>query len=233
MHPPEGPFRGYSGRFYVKNGIKLALGTSGPLLVTSKEMNSKRPFILLLIIAAAVSAGIYLMNSQGAVLQVMPDGLKKAPEFSLPRSNGETFGTANLKDHVAIVHFWASWCGPCIPEIPEVLAAAKKLPKDQNGRPVYWIFISQDQTWEKARTILKDEMLTENVISLLDSEASVSDLFGTYQFPETYLINRDMGINAKWIGPQKWSEAWGANVMDGIQSLSRFKKVPDPVQSER
>lgn len=190
--------------------------------------NRKRPFILLASIGIAIALGLYLMNSQGNSLEVLPDGLKKAPEFSLPRSSGGVFSSKDLKNHVVIVHFWASWCGPCIPEIPEVLATAKKLPKDGNGRPIYWVIISQDQTWEKARSILKEEMLTENVISLLDVDARVSDLFGTYQFPETYLLNRDGGINAKWIGPQKWSEAWGESVMAGIESLSRFKKVPDP-----
>jgi thiol-disulfide isomerase/thioredoxin len=125
------------------------------------------------------------------------------------------------------VHFWASWCGPCVPEIPEILAAAKKTPKDQSGRDIYWVLISQDASWDKATSVLKEEMLTTNVISIIDPEAKVSDQFGTYQFPETYLVNRDGGIAAKWIGSQQWSGAWGEKVAVGIESLSRLKKVPE------
>lgn len=167
------------------------------------------------------------MNSNGTVLKTLPDGLKKAPEFSLERFGGKKFGSKDFRDHVVVVHFWASWCGPCIPEIPEILSAAKKTPKDQDGRDIYWLIVSQDQTWEKAHTILKEEMLTTNVISVLDPEAKVSDQFGTYQFPETYLINREGGIAAKWIGSQGWSGAWGAKVGQGIESLSRLKKIAE------
>lgn len=193
----------------------------------SPAPSNKRPLVFLAVLTLATAAGLFIMNRGGSGPQTLPDGLKKAPEFTLKRADGSDFGPEQMKDHVLVVHFWASWCGPCIPEIPEVLSAAKKLPKDQQGRPIYWVFVSQDQTWEKAQSILKPEMLSENVISVLDPEAKVSDSFGSYQFPETYLVNRDGGIAAKWIGSQKWSEAWGEQVAVGIENLSRLKKLPE------
>jgi thiol-disulfide isomerase/thioredoxin len=154
------------------------------------------------------------------------DGLKRAPSFVLPRSNGEKIDVSDWRDHVVVVHFWASWCAPCIPEIPEILGAAKRLPKDQSGRKIYWLLVSQDESWAKAHSILKEETLPENVVSVLDSEAKVSDLFGSYQFPETYLISRSGGLAAKWIGPQEWSGAWGERAISGIERLSRENTVP-------
>lgn len=156
----------------------------------------------------------------------LADGMKLAPPIELPRADGKIVKVKDLKDHVVIVHFWAAWCPPCIPEITEILAAAKKLPKDQKGRPIYWLLVSQDPSWEKAHSILKEEMLSENVISVLDAEARVSDSFGSYQFPETYLITRGGGIAAKWIGAQEWNATWGEKALQGIESLSRENKVP-------
>lgn len=191
----------------------------------NQPRSSRKPLLMVVTIFVLV-IGAVAYQGFGGKSAVLTDGLKPAPAFELPRSDGKSLKLSDLKDHVLVVHFWAAWCPPCIPEITEILAAAKRQPKDQEGRPIYWVFISQDPTWEKARSILRDDLLPENAISLLDSEAKVSDQFGSYQFPETYLVNRAGGITAKWIGALDWSGVWGARALAGIESLSRLKQTP-------
>jgi len=135
-------------------------------------------------------------------------------------SANQAISLKDYKNSVVVIHFWAAWCAPCIPELPEVLASAKKLAKDRNGKTIYWVIISQDETWEQAKKILDESTLPTNVISLIDPKAEVSDLLGTYQFPETYVISKKGDIVAKWIGPQEWSGLWGEKALDGIQTLS-------------
>jgi cytochrome c biogenesis protein CcmG/thiol:disulfide interchange protein DsbE len=192
----------------------------------------KKSHLALLVGVIAILTGAVIFNRTGLRSGGKPaNGLKAAPDFSLKRSNGETVHLADWKDSMVVVHFWASWCPPCVPEIPEILAAAKKLPKDKSGRKIHWLLVSEDQTWEKAHTILKEETLPENVTAVLDPEAVVSDLFGSYQFPETYLVLRDGGLAAKWIGAQEWTSKWGDSVLEGMESASRFNtnvKAPGP-----
>jgi thiol-disulfide isomerase/thioredoxin len=182
--------------------------------------------LIALLVLGLVGAGALLLLRNGNSGKQTAEGLKHVPSFSLPRSNGEKLDLEDWKDHVVVVHFWATWCPPCIPELPEILGAAKKMPKDQSGRAIYWLLISQDESWEKAHAILKEETLPENVFSVLDPEAKVSDGFGSYQFPETYLISRQGGIAAKWIGAQEWSGLWGDQALAGIEQLSRTGRVP-------
>lgn len=193
--------------------------------------NSKGLILGLAAVLVAAGAGIYFsQGSRKAGERVGANGMRIAPELEVQRADGGKLALSDWSDHVVVVHFWATWCAPCIPEIPEILGAAKKLPKDKDGRPIRWLLVSQDTTWEKARTIVKDDSLPESVFAGLDPEAKASDAFGTYQFPETYLITRQGEVAAKWIGPQEWSGAWGEQALAGIESLSRVGKVPAPAQ---
>ena len=155
-------------------------------------------------------------------------GLRLRPAFSLERSDGKRITESDLAGKVVIVHFWAAWCAPCLPELPEVLAAAKKLPKDKDGKPILYLLVSQDDSFAKVNRVLKPESLPENVYSLLDPAAQVSDAFGTYQFPETYLVSREGGILTKWIGAQDWGGEWGMRVLQEVEELSRTGKVSAP-----
>lgn len=198
-------------------------------MILGMPIFTQRPrpvFIFLISVVLAFSSFFVWKFKMAGVTEKPAHGLKPAPAFSLERSNGETVRLDNWKDEVVIVHFWASWCAPCIPEIPEILAAAKKLPKDQSGRTIHWLLVSQDASWEKAHSILREETLPENVVAVLDPDAKVSDLFGSYQFPETYFVLRDRGIAAKWIGAQDWTGKWGDEVLSGIESASRFNQIP-------
>jgi thiol-disulfide isomerase/thioredoxin len=125
---------------------------------------------------------------------------RPAPRFELPQADGKPFRLESFKGNAVIVHFWASWCPPCLGEIPKWLAFAAKM----RDKPVRFVAISLDQDWEHALKILPVSAVPANTVSVLDREQKLPDPFGTYQYPETYLLDRDLKIVSKWIGPQEW-----------------------------
>ena len=125
---------------------------------------------------------------------------KVAPSFRLQDDSEDWVSSEDLKGKVLLVHFWATWCAPCLPELPKMVEFAKKF----DGTDLRLVIISIDENWEDAKQVFTDKLKGPSVVSLLDADAKISEKFGSFQFPETYLIDRDYSILAKWVGPQDW-----------------------------
>jgi cytochrome c biogenesis protein CcmG/thiol:disulfide interchange protein DsbE len=137
-----------------------------------------------------------------------------APEFSLKDHSGQVHTLAEARGKLAIVHFWASWCPPCLQETPELLEFAKQY-QDKNLE----IFaVSLDDKWEDAEKILNSKTLPKNMISVLDVSTKVPESYGSYQYPETYLIDGDGKVIIKWVGGQPWSSPGLTKVIDEVLS---------------
>ncbi|WP_371359313.1 TlpA family protein disulfide reductase, partial [Salmonella sp. M241] len=76
--------------------------------------------------------------------------LRAAPEFALADSSGKVHRLADLRGNTVMVHFWASWCPPCLEEIPQFLEAARA----PQGRSIRWVAITEDEKWEDALKML-------------------------------------------------------------------------------
>lgn len=139
-----------------------------------------------------------------------PQQLQVAPKFELKDASGKPHYLSQFKDRIVLVHFWASWCGPCLTEIPEFTALAEKF----KGRPLQLVAVSLDENWEDALEVLPLKEPTENLVSLLDPEGEFPEKFGTYQLPETYLLGPDLKVITKWVGPQEWNSEGMAKVME-------------------
>ncbi len=127
--------------------------------------------------------------------------LQEMPDFQLESLEGQRWSSDSLKDQVAVIHFWASWCPPCLDELPKWLELARAY---QENSSIQFIALSLDASKADAIKILPNQSLPKGVKSLLDSQQKVSEAFGSFQFPETYLISRTGKIVMKWVGPQDW-----------------------------
>ncbi len=132
-------------------------------------------------------AGVWLARDRGA------------PDFDLASREGRRFTLASWKGRPVVLHFWASWCPPCLEELPDWLSAAARTPE------IAWVAISLDEGWEQAFRVLPRNGTPESVVSIIDPDRKSADAFGSYQFPETYLLSKSHRIVAKWVGPQDWN----------------------------
>lgn len=145
---------------------------------------------------------LILLGISWHFLPVVPSNQKQTPminSFNLENLQGRHTSSQDLLGKPLFVHFWASWCPPCVEEFPAVLSLAQSM-KDSELK---FVLISTDPAWEEAKKLLPKEM-AGNVLVLLDPKAKTSEAFGTYQFPETYIVKRTGEIAAKLVGPQNW-----------------------------
>jgi len=117
-----------------------------------------------------------------------------APDFALNKLEGQQFHLSELRGRVVMLNFWATWCGPCRAEIPELNAMQKDL-KDQ-GLTI--IGVSWDDTEEGVREFQQE--LPQDYQILMNGEGVQSLFGGIPSLPTTYIIDREGRIRQKIIG---------------------------------
>lgn len=144
-----------------------------------------------------------------------PSSSRLAADFELPDSSGKTHKLSQYNDDWILVHFWASWCAPCIEEFPALL----ELMRRYEGKNIRLISVSLDTNWEEAKRAYEQLKETpSNWVSLIDLEAKTGERFGTFQLPETYLLGQKLEIKRKWVGAQKWSTPEAYSVFDQLSA---------------
>ena len=161
---------------------------------------------LLTITFAVVLTAVGIVWIKSLVPPESPSGslqfLSAAPELPIFDKAGKKTDLAKQKGKIFIVHFWATWCPPCVEEIP---ALSRFWDKYRTREDVELYAISVDKDW---KTI--DDFMAKNpsAIPLFhDPGAATAKRFGTTQYPETYIINDKGRVLFRVQGAVDWSDA--------------------------
>ncbi len=126
-----------------------------------------------------------LKNSIALTSALQPGN--KAPEFTLEDIHGKMVSLSDFKGKIVYLDIWASWCGPCLGEIPE----AKKLEEEMNGKDIVFLCVSVDeskQNWKNS--IQKYDMSGIHLISKGNFESEITQLYNVHGIPHYVIIGR-------------------------------------------
>lgn len=129
---------------------------------------------------------------------------KQIPSFSLDTLDGASFESDSLKGEVALIHFWATWCPPCIVELPSLIKFAKEYPQIQV------VAISTDFSTDVIERFLQErikETLPDNFIILADTNGGVTKgIFDVFRLPETIVVSPEQEQVHWYRGDVDWSD---------------------------
>ena len=161
-----------------------------------------RTLLTLVFAVAAASAGTVWIKSLEP--PASPSGslqfLSAAPELPIFDRAGTKTNLAAQKDQLTIVHFWATWCPPCIEEIP---ALTKFWQQYKKRGDIALFTVSVDKSWQNVDDFLKK---TPSDLPLYhDPGEATARRFGTTQYPETYIVNKAGRVLFRVQGAVDWS----------------------------
>ena len=165
----------------------------------------KRHYLLYLLLTILVAVVIYRVqtpvDSQVKIKsQVGLEVGMQAPDFTLRNLNGNLQGLSEFKDKVVILNFWATWCAPCLEEMP----AFEKLYRRYRSQGLTVIAVSLDKgDTSKVEKFVDEHSLTFPV--LLDLDGIAERIYPSFTIPFTYVIDKRGRIAARVDGAKNWS----------------------------
>ncbi len=119
---------------------------------------------------------------------------------SLP--DGGTRDLADPPGKLLILHYWATWCPPCVSEFPDLARFWKEYGKKPG---LELLAVSVDEDWRTVDDWLKKNGIT-GIPLALDPRRTSAKAFGTEKFPETYVLSPSGEVVDKFVGAILWSD---------------------------
>jgi thiol-disulfide isomerase/thioredoxin len=174
---------------------------------------SRERLVLLGVVAVAAAGAAWL--SRDTLLAPIPVQPRPAPAAPAPRlpaqgaprpvtlHDGTSRDLAVPPGKLLVVHFWATWCPPCVEEFPGLASWARSVKGDPS---VEILAVSVDTDWKTVDEFLK-KTGTSGLPVALDPRRTTALAFGTEKFPETWFLGPDGKVLDQFIGPVDWTAA--------------------------
>ena len=131
-----------------------------------------------------------------------------APDFALPDLEGKTRNLASYRGHWVLLNFWATWCPPCLAEMPSM----EKLHHEFSDRRFIVVGASSDEAGASAVQPFIDKLGVTFPI-LLDTDKKMALVYGAQDLPLSFLINPQGQVVAAAKGARDWGSTQAIEVM--------------------
>jgi peroxiredoxin len=127
------------------------------------------------------------------------DEHRQAADFTLTDMQGTSWTLKNLKGKVVLVNFWATWCPPCVEEVPAMEDLAHRLEKTD----IRMLAVSVDESWDIVKRFFANGT---KMGVLLDLSKNVPKSYGTEKYPESFMIDASGKVRHYFINKRDWSK---------------------------
>ncbi|MBC8317659.1 MAG: TlpA family protein disulfide reductase [Desulfobulbaceae bacterium] len=163
----------------------------------------KNSVLLLLIIILLMGCG---KDNEPAVTRAEIN--KPAPDFTLVDLQGKIWQLSSLRGKVVFINFWATWCPPCLEEMPSMQA----LNTAMANAPFQMLTILNNDQPAFAQNLVNKLSLTFPV--LIDPNSETGTQYGLTGVPETFIIDPEGILREKFLGPRPWNSQGAMDMLN-------------------
>lgn len=135
-----------------------------------------------------------------AELKALPPNTEPPP-LALPDLQGREHTLAQYRGKVVLLNFWASWCPPCVREMPSM----QRLNAALKNRPFAIVTVNMDETREEITAFLQKLKIHEFVV-LMDRGGKVLQRWKVHVFPTSFVLDADGKLRYAFAGAPEWDE---------------------------
>jgi len=145
-------------------------------------------------------AGLLLLSLCGCYSGSRPPRIGSvAPDF-IVQDDQNKITLSQFRGQVVVLNFWATWCPPCIEEMPSLVEMQRRM----KAKGITVLAVSVDVDESAYKQFIKDHNV--NLLTVRDPNGKSNQLYGTFKFPETYIIDRNGVMRRKFIGAVDWTQ---------------------------
>lgn len=151
-----------------------------------------------------VAAGVLTVALCAVVARTLEPKLVEkgdtAPKFSLTTDQGKPVSRTDFGGKVLVLNFWATWCAPCLQELPSLDQFTRKF----QNQGVTVLAVSVDRNEKRYKDLL--DRVKPAFLTTRDPEANLPVAYGTFLYPETYIIGKDGKVLYKEANARDWMD---------------------------
>lgn len=143
---------------------------------------------------------------------IRPPKPKVADDFTIPTAGGQPFRLSAQRGRAVLINFWATWCPPCLEEMP----ALERLWRKQKDAGFVMLAVTVDANPKLATPFVEKHGFTFTVG--LDPKMELANTYGVRALPASFVIDRDGRLAAVAVGPRVWDNVAAHSLIERLTS---------------